>query len=423
MDIELIRDYIANFQTREFKGIVERDLKVKPIKDKAISIIGPRRAGKTYYFFNIISKLNRREVLYLDFEEAFLEGVKATDVLKIVLKIFPSITRNLPKFVFLDEIQNLENWERLVRSLLNYGFNVFITGSSSKLLSKEIATQLRGRTLTYELFPFSFKEILRLEKIEISKFLTEREISKIKKILQEYLFFGGFPEIWIRKDFREEILKEYMEIMIYRDLIERWEIRNYKAIKLFLKLAINNFSSKVSINSFEKYIKNLGIRVSRNSLYNYLEYSNDAYILFPLRRFSYSLKELEQTKPKIYVIDNGLIRIFSHRISENIGRLMENLVFLHLRRRYKENESLFYYETKNRKEIDFLVKENGIKLFEVSYYLDESHVKKVLDAMEELKLKEATIITWDEEDLIETNGKRIRAIPLWKWLIYGTKNS
>jgi predicted AAA+ superfamily ATPase len=295
------------------------------------------------------------------------------------------------------------------------GHYVFLTGSSSKLLSKEIATQLRGRTITYEIFPFSFKEVLKLHNIEVSKYYTESQEAKIRRLLKKYLEWGGFPEIWVKNEFADEILREYVNIMLYRDLIERFGVRNYKALKLFLKLAVTAFSTRISINKISNYMKTLNIDVSRNTLYNYLEYCNDGYILFPVRRFSYSLKEIEQSKPKIYVIDNGIIRVFAHKISENVGRLMENIVFLELRRKYKENEDIFYYVTKDNKEIDFLIENRQI--IEVTYDLDQEHVKKIIRALDELKIKKGLIITWDHEDVLEKDGKTIEIKPLWKWLL------
>jgi len=168
MEEMLIKDYIDSFQRREFSKIVKRELEIKFIEEKAISIIGPRRAGKTYYFFQKISELQRNNVLYLDFEEPFLSNLNPNEVLKIVYEIFPQVTGNLPSYVFLDEIQNLKDWEKLVRSLLNKSIKVAITGSSSKLLSKEIATHLRGRTISYLLLPFSFREFLKAKNFEIN---------------------------------------------------------------------------------------------------------------------------------------------------------------------------------------------------------------------------------------------------------------
>ncbi|MBO3842870.1 MAG: AAA family ATPase, partial [Candidatus Brockarchaeota archaeon] len=167
MELRYIRDYLISFQKRPLPRIIERELEVKQVKGKAAVIIGPRRSGKTYYFFHMISRLDRNETIYLDFEEPFLKGVKPLEVLKIVLEVFPEAIGTTPKNVFLDEVQNVESWEPLVRSLLNRDLNVFITGSSSRLLSREIATELRGRSVSYLLLPFSFREYLVAKNISI----------------------------------------------------------------------------------------------------------------------------------------------------------------------------------------------------------------------------------------------------------------
>ena len=397
--------------------LIERELKLKEVVGKALSIVGVRRSGKTslllYYFQKFRDE--GKNVLFFPFDDdriypPTLETIRT--VVKVAKEFYPEGKIHF----FFDEVQEVDNWELAVKRLVEReGHSVFLTGSSSKLLSKEIATQLRGRTITYEIFPFSFREVLKLHNIEVSKYYTESQEAKIRRLLKKYLEWGGFPEIWVKNEFADEILKEYVNIMLYRDLIERFGVRNYKALKLFLKLAVTAFSTRISINKISNYMKTLNIDVSRNTLYNYLEYCNDGYILFPVRRFSYSLKEIEQSKPKIYVIDNGIIRVFAHKISENVGRLMENIVFLELRRKYRENEGIFYYVTKDNKEIDFLIENRQI--IEVTYDLDQEHVKKIIRALDELKIKKGLIITWDHEDVLEKDGKTIEIQPLWKWLL------
>ena len=398
-------------------NLVERELKPKEVIGKALSIVGVRRSGKTslllYYFQKFRDE--GRNILFFPFDDdrvypPTLETIRT--VIRVAKEFYPEGKIHF----FFDEIQEVNNWELAVKRLVEReGHSVFLTGSSSKLLSKEIATQLRGRTITYEIFPFSFREVLRLHNIEISKYYTESQEAKIRRLLKKYLEWGGFPEIWVKNEFADEILREYVNIMLYRDLIERFGVRNYKALKLFLKLAVTAFSTRISINKISNYMKTLNINISRNTLYNYLEYCNDGYILFPVRRFSYSLKEIEQSKPKIYVIDNGIIKVFAHKISENVGRLMENIVFLELRRKYKENENLFYYVTKDNKEIDFLIENQ--QAIEVTYDLDQEHIKKMIKALDELKIKRGLIITWNHEDVLEKDGKTIEIKPLWKWLL------
>jgi len=405
-------------------SLVERELKLREIAGKAVSVVGVRRSGKTSLLLYHFQKLREenKNVVFFPFDDDRVYP-PTLETVRTVVKVAKELYEGKIYFFF-DEIQEVESWELAVKRLVEREkHHVFLTGSSSKLLSKEIATQLRGRTVTREIFPFSFREVLKLNGIDVSRYYTESEEAKVRGILRRYIEWGGFPEMWVKDEFAEEVLREYVDVMLYRDLIERHAVRNYKALKLFLKLAVTSFSTRVSVNKISNYMKTLNIDVSRNTLYNYLEYCNDAYILFPLRRFSFSLKEAEQSKPKIYVVDNGIIRVFSHRMSENFGRAMENTVFLELRRKYRENESLFHYVTNDNKEIDFLVKGNGIELIEVTYDLDEEHVKKVFRAMDELEIKKGTLITWDVEDVVRKKGGEIRAVPLWKWLIQNSNTS
>ncbi len=405
---EVVRDYIE----KEIPELIEREITVPldiPIK-RAVSIIGPRRAGKTYLMFQLMRKIDREKRLYINFEDYRLEGMNYRDFAKMIeiyYRIFPE-NKKRKVYFFFDEIQNVNEWERIVRYLLDSeNCQIFITGSSSKLLSKEIATELRGRTITYEIFPFSFREFLKAKRFEVKEFLSGYERAKLFNLLEEYLRFGGYPEAVLFNE-KEKILEEIWEVTVARDIIERWRIRNIRALKLLIK-AIKE-SEYFSVYKFYKYLKSLGLRISKNTLYNYLEALNDALIVFPLHKYSPSYKDVEKSIPKIYLADVGL-----YLGSLNLSRRLENVVFLELRKNYRE---IYYYQTKNGKEIDFFIKEKKL-LIEVAYELDEEHIKKVLRAMEELKLKKAFIITWSGEDEIIENNKRIYVLPLWKWLLRG----
>ena len=412
---------------------IKRDLEIEWIEGKAISVIGGRRVGKTYYLFYHFQKLREegKNVVFFSFDDDRIYPPRL-ETLQTVIKVSKKIYPEGKIYYFFDEIQELSNWELAVKRLIERENSfVVVTGSSSKLLSKEIATQLRGRTVSHELFPLSFKEVVRCDKkVDSLTYLSEKEVSKIKGLLENYVLRGGYPEIAINKLDARKVLAEYFDVMIFRDIVERWNIKNYKAVKLFLTLAISNFSSKFSINRLSNYMKTLGIRISKNSLYNYLEYANDAYILFPVKKFLHSPKEMEQSVPKIYVIDNGLINVVSYTYSRNLGRLMENLVFLELRRKYKENKEIFYFQTKEGYEVDFLIKE-GLKIkqmIQVTYAnsfdeIDPREWRALIKAHDLLKAHkpELIIITWDYEDEKEISwfNKRakIKFIPLWKWLL------
>jgi len=424
---EIIGQIVKDFFDLEIDG-VERDLDV-PLDTnlrKAITIIGPRRAGKTFYLLSHFAHLRKegKAALFLPLDDDRLYPPSTEDLstlIKVFYELFPTADE---KYLFLDEIQNVPNWELFVkRAVEREGFKVLLTGSSSKLLSKEIASALRGRTLTFEMFPFSFREFLRARGVKLSRYLSTREEAMVKALLKEYLEFGSFPEIvMIENEYlKRKVLEEYIDVMLYRDVVERYNLKNLKAVRMFLKLLVTSFAKEFSINRTANYMKSIGIDVSKNTLYNYLEYFTDAYIVFPIKRFSYSLKETERSLPKIYVIDNGLINAYSLRFTSNIGRLMENTVFLELRRRNKE---VFYFKTQDGREVDFVVREDGkiVELIQVSYSIDgastwERELKGLVKASKELRCENLRIITWDREGKEEFKGMNVELIPLWKFLI------
>ncbi|MBC7091486.1 MAG: ATP-binding protein, partial [Nitrososphaeria archaeon] len=362
MEVEYVKDYLLSFQKTVFPSMIERELKVKPVERKAVTIIGPRRAGKTFYFFNIISNMERSKVLYLDFEEPFLKGLSSFDVLRIVLEMFPEVVERLPEFVFLDEIQNVSLWESLVRSLLNRGFHVFITGSSSRLLSREVATQLRGRIITYLLLPFSFREYLKAKNVHVEPNLLENR-GVIKRELKNYLEEGGFPEIVLREE-KEKILKEYIDLAFFKDFVERHSVKSITLARYVFNDLIQNFSQEISVRAIERRLKSQGLSFNIMTLYRYVENLEDTLFIYFLRKFSMKAHERELWPRKVYLADTGLAKYTM--FSQDYGKLMENIVFLHLLRETNQNPLLtfYYWKDYNQNEVDFIIKD-GLKVKEL----------------------------------------------------------
>lgn len=420
--IEIIKD----FQEYKLPELISREVEIPldvPI-NRAISIIGPRRAGKTYEMFQLIKKLlesvQREQLLYINFERADI-GVLSSDDLVSMLNAFYEVypeNRNRKVWLFLDEIQNVANWEKFVRTALDEKIKVYLTGSSSKLLSREIATSMRGRSLIYTILPFSFRECLRAKKIEIKEFLSSSEKTRVLNLLKEYMNYGGYPEATIYESERERILADIRETAIYKDVVERSKIRNVKAMKLLINAMIN--SKEFSVNKFYNFLKSTGIKIGKNVLYKYIDCLNDVFFVFMLRKFSYSYKKAEQSIPKVYFIDNGLLRISG---IQDRGRLMENMVFVELLRRGLD---MSYYQSINKQEVDFVIKQNKKinQLIQVCYNIDdfstkEREIKALLKAGKELKCKNLTVLNWD----YEAKEKNIKFIPLWKWLLKSRKIS
>jgi len=420
-------EIIKDFHEKGIPELMQRELEIPtdiPLK-RAITIIGPRRAGKTYSMFQLIKQVTEKNVslervLYINFERTDLEGVKVNDLdemIRTYYDIYPEHKKKI--YLFLDEIQNIDGWEKFIRTIIEReNIQVFISGSSSKLLSKEIATSLRGRTLTYNIFPFSFKDFLAARGLKVDKYLSSSEKSKIMNALDEYLHTGGYPEVVIYGKEKERILHDILETTIYRDIVDRYNVRNVNLLKLLIKSLINSAGRNFSIHRFYNFIKSEGIKASKMTLYNYIDALSDVFCIFTLRKYSGSYKEREQSLPKVYVIDNGILT--SNGITDN-GRLLENLVFLEFKRR---GEEICYYTSTDNKEVDFvLLSKNKVKaLIQVAYSLDDYEVKErevssLLKASKELGCNNLIIITWSKEGEEKVSGKTIKYIPLWKWLL------
>lgn len=416
---------IQDFYEGELPESFEREIEVplgNPI-NRSISIIGPRRAGKTYLMFNLIGKLlkkgiDKRNILYMNFEKAGLLPLESNDLV-LMKEVFYELNPDLKKketWFFLDEIQNVSGWEIFVRTCLDEGINVFVSGSSSKMLSKDISTSMRGRTLTYRVFPFSFKEYLLINKIKLKDYFSSSERSKIVNLFKKYMYDGGYPEQIIYNKEKEKILSNIYETTLFKDVIERENVRNIPVIKQLIRALIS--SKEFSVNKFYNYLKSLNLKVSKNSLYNYVGYLEDAFFVFLLKKFDLSYKKAEQSLPKVYFIDNGILNING---IDDKGRLLENLVFLELKRR---GEEIAYYQNVSHEEVDFILKKGKKvkKLIQVCYDFEnfatkERELKILVKASGEFNCNNLILITMDKEGEKKYKGKMIKLIPAWKWCL------
>lgn len=426
---DVFAQIILDFQDNTLPGLIERDLEVDidlPIK-KALVIFGPRRSGKTFYLYLLIKKIldrgiGRERTLYINFENPKLIGADVNDLVKLLevfYELYPA-NKKLKTFLFFDEIQNVQGWETFIRHILDSeNCQIILSGSSSKLLSKEIATSLGGRTIAHLMLPFSFGEILNEKNIAYAKYVSSANQAEIMKNFSDYLNNGGYPEIVLYPEGKDKIISDIIEATIFKDLIERHKIRNIKVIKMMFQQLVK--AKEFSLHGFYKFLKSMNIKVSKNSLYNYLEYFNDAFIVFPLRKFSYSLKEVEKSMPKMYLVDNALI---DSVVSNEIGKKFENLVFLKLLQNGRRiNQDLFYYRSGDG-EVDFVIKEKGkiIMLMQCCFDLSnfktkEREIKSLIKAGDELSCRNLFLINNEEEKEEKVGEKIIKYIPLWKWLL------
>jgi len=433
MNKDQIKRYLIDFQEREFTNLKDRTLKLKN-SSKIQTVIGARRVGKTYLLFNKIKelenqKIERKQIIYLNFEHPLLNEVsyqEIKDIIELHWSIFPE-TMKQELCLFIDEPQSINKWELAIRELHdNYNCHIFITGSSSKLLSKEISTSLRGRGITNALLPLSFKEFINFKNFdfEINKLSTKSK-AQLMNSLEEFLKFGGYPEIVLEKDKNEKlkIMKDYFDLIIFKDLIDRYKIKNTKIIKWLINYLTNSIAKEVSLNKIYLSLKSKGIKLSKNTLYEYFSMLEDSFFIFPIRKFEHSLKNEGLSIPKIYLDDIGFVNLFS---IEDYGKRMENIYFLELLRK-KNNDpriDIHYWKTSDGKEVDFIVSK-GRKIksaIQVCYSLlddktKEREINSLLACLDYFKLKEGTIITKDYEKTKKINNKIIKMIPLWKALL------
>ncbi|MCS7123643.1 MAG: ATP-binding protein, partial [Candidatus Aenigmarchaeota archaeon] len=364
------RELVENFFEKEVKFLgIEREIKIDESINKIISIIGPRRSGKTFYFFYLFEKL--KNPLYIDFENIAFRNLTIEEFFEII-KIFTEL-KYKPITLLLDEIQCLKEWQVLVRSLHDLNYKVFITGSSSKLLSKEIATQLRGRVFSYLLLPFSFREFLKVKNVEIN-IKTFEGRGEIIKFLKEYLTFGGYPEVVISYSNKEKILKEYFDEIFLKDFVERHRIKNMEFGRFLFEFCFQNFSSLLSIKKIKNYF---GKNISEKTLYDYVNKLQDTLAVFFLEKYGKTIYLRKSWPRKVYVADIGISNILL--FSEDWGRRMENTVFLELLRRTNENPLLqIYFFKTNSDEVDFVIKE-GLKikqLIQVTYSSGKDEIER-----------------------------------------------
>jgi len=430
---EDIKKVLVEWETREFPEIKERDIKINLSPTEIVSLTGVRRSGKTFLLLwiakNLLQNYSKEEILYINFEHELLEGIDARDVRKI-FEVHSELYNKSIKYVLFDEIQKVKNWKTLLRRLYDERkYKIFITGSSYELRPKELPSSLRGRTINYTIFPLSFKEFLRFKNWEIKEreILLEERKGKLLKYLLEFLKFGSFPDIAIKENEFEKIklISSYFDTILLRDIIEKNEIRNVRLLELFIKYVLSISSFYFSATKVENYLKGIGERCSKATLLDFFEYAEKDFLIFKSEIFSPKVKDRTQYPVKVYCIDNGFINWISPRFNENIGACMENTVAIELLRRKEFSNTEFYYFRDNQgREVDFVIKE-GLEirqLLQVTYAderneIEEREIKGLVKASELLGCKDLVCITWDFEGEEKVEGRKIKFLPLWKWLL------
>ena len=370
----IFKQIISDFHSKYTKKVKNRKLKIDLNTWKIISIIWPRRSGKSYYLYWIIHNLikswiKKENIIFINFEDERI-NIDWKDLQTLIdayLELYPD--KNLQDcYFFFDEIQNIDWWEKFIRRIYDEGIeNIFITWSNAKLLSKEISTSLRWRSLSYELLPLSFEEYLDFKWEKINIFTTKGK-AKILNLQKEFISWWWFPEIInYEEDLKIKTLQEYFDVMLYNDIIERYKIKNAIVLKEFVKQLIQSTTSEYSINKIWNNLKSIWLKFDKNDLYNFVNYLDTIYFAKSLSKFEYSLNK--QTKKKIYLFDNWFLNAITFKFSDDYWKLLENVVFIELYRKFGEN--IFFL--KNWSETDFIVNKKEKLVFQVCYNLNKEN--------------------------------------------------
>ena len=399
----LSHPYLSRHSNYDFEGL----LSSKQIK----LITGPRRSGKST---QALLMLRGKNFAYLNFDDnALLSRWDEGLVMAMLSDVYPGY-----EYLLLDEVQNLDNWDLWVSKLYRNGVNMVVTGSNAKLLSSEMATVLTGRYLQVQMFPFSLGEVFEWNKMDVS-FSQEDTLAKRKIVQDDYLRNGGYPETVEARSITQSYLSTLFDSIVWKDVAKRHKVRNVTDLNDLAMYLVSNFCNPLSYNSIAMDLGFASVATTKK----FMGYLNEPYLFFYLPRYNNKLKLMKNAPNKVYLVDNGFVSAKAFSLSDNMGRLLENQVFVELLRRgYNTEKSLFYYRSRNDKETDFVTRQgNRIEsLIQVCYDLsspktEKREVDSLIECAGELKCDHLMIITWDEERVIEKNGYRIEVVPVMKW--------
>ena len=415
----IFQQLIADFISKPLTNIFPRELLIPEDVPKVVSLLGPRRAGKTYVLFDLVRRLRAtipaHRLVYINLEDDRLFPLHLEDLDALITgyyEMYPT-SKDEKVWFFLDEVQEVDQWEKFIRRLSDQeNCRVYITGSSSKLLSRELATSLRGRTLPFEVFPLSFREFMLFNNIDADSYSSKGK-SLHAHWLRKYLLQGGFPElVFLPEELHRRTINEYIDLMLFRDLTERFALKNPSLLKYLLKFLLVNIANPISVTKVYHDLKSQGYAVGKNTVFEYISYLEEAFALFRVEIFSKSLRVQAVNPSKVYAIDPAFKYAMS--IGEDIGRVFENAVFVELRRHGIQPSYLL-----GNQEVDFFWS-NGL-LINVCYQASEESTRRreilgLTHAMNNLSLKESWLITAGEKSDVNLEGNIIHIIPYWEFL-------
>jgi hypothetical protein len=431
----MIKEIIHEFWENELPKILPREAKIDS-SDMIVDIVGIRRCGKTFLMLSkikeLLKKVDKKSIIYINFENRKLFPLKGEYFNEIIEFIYSEKLLEKGKvYLFLDEVQKIEGWEKYIRSIYDEfkgKIKIFVSGSNANLLSRDYGTLLTGRHLSKTLMPLSFMEFLKFRGFEVSSVLTEKEKADVKRFLEEYLKFGGFPEV-VLSDNKEQILNQLFTDILSRDILSK-NVRKERVLEEFSYYLAGNTSSLLSFNKMADYFKSRGIKISVPTIESYFGLIKNSFLFFDNLIFSYKIKDQFQNPRKVYCIDNGILNFMGLKFSKDYGKMYENAVFLKLKKdcfdAHSNPRSIFYWKNQQHEEVDFVVKD-GLKikqLIQVCYDVEKPdtkmrEIKALVKASRELKCNNLLIITkdYEKEEKEKNSGKKIIFVPLWKWIL------
>lgn len=437
---QVIEQLIADFHDGPLPSFTPREVTLPLLPRKADALIGMRRAGKTYRMYQEMARLldagvPKGRILFLNLEDDRLHPIgpgTLSEALEIFYRQTPS-SRSEPGYVFLDEVQNAPDWQVFVRRILDTeNVQVYLTGSSAKLLSREIASAMRGRSLSVEVLPFAFHESLVHAGLPVPEFLPPgaEMRSRLERHLEEHLAQGGFPEVQgIDPRDRQRVLQEYVDVVVLRDVIERHRVEKVEVLRYLVRSLLSSVAQPFSVNKFLNDLKSQGIGVAKDTMHSYLSHLTDAFLVFLVPIHRQSAKARQVNPRKVYAIDTGLATSQVWLGASARGRMLENFVYLELRRRASESgrqDKIAYYLTEDRHEVDFVAPGNGTApdttLTQVCSDMTDAQacsreIGALRTAMAETGVTESTVITMFDEQTLTVPEGTIRVVPAWRWAL------
>ena len=399
----LSRPYLTRRSSQDFDTLLNSHL----IK----LITGPRRVGKST---QALLMLRDKNFAYLNFDsQQLLDAWDANLVMRMLDDVYPGYD-----YLLLDEVQNLDVWDMWVSELYRQGKNLIITGSNAKMLSSEMATVLTGKYLQVEMLPFSLEELFDWNNLDLHHLMSEQD-AECKVLTDDYLRNGGYPEVVASRQLVRSYLDTLFDSIVWKDVAKRHNVRNITDLNNLAVYLVSNFCNPLSANELSE---ELGLS-SVNTTKKYMDYLHEPYLFYYLSRYNNKLKLMKKAPRKVYVVDNGFVAAKAFSVTENLGRLLENQVFIELvRRGYDTEKTMFYYRSRNDKEVDFVLRQGAHieRLVQVCYDMNSPKTEKrevdaIVECAGELKCDNLTIVTYDDERTIEKDGYKINVVPIAKF--------